>query len=161
MNCDHQHRPGLGTVDDHRRHQDRRRRRAWNSQRQRRYQGAGYRGVVAGFGGHQTFDRALAEQVALAARTLGSRVGRPGCHVLADAGKDADEDADQSRAQDRAPVPDQVADLGKNRVDGRLDRPHLGLAHHHQDLGEAERADERRDEADAAAHRVLPEGESW
>ena len=78
---DHQHRAGLRAVDDHRCHQHRGRRRAGDAQGQRRDQRAGDGGVVAGLGGDQAVDRALAELLALACwhAWLRRRTTRPPC----------------------------------------------------------------------------------
>jgi hypothetical protein len=157
---DHHHRPGLDAVDDHRRHQHRRRRRAGDAEREARDDVAGDRRHVAGLGGHQAVDRALAEEVLLLARRLRRGVRHPGARVLADAGQEAREDADHARAKDGAPV---LEDLAKARQHRVLDLDELLLdriGERGQHLGEAERADQRRDQRDAAGQLVPAEGEA-
>ena len=83
-------------MDQHRGQQDR----GWRGTRESASVstgmiGAGHAGVVAGFGRHQTVDRALAEHgpVSLLTR-LAAAYEVQAADILADAGHDADERAD-------------------------------------------------------------------
>ncbi len=156
---DQHHRPGLDAVDDHRRHQHRRRRRARDAERERRDDVAGDRRHVAGLRGHQAVDRALAELLLLARRRLRGGVRHPRARVLADAGQKARENADHARAEHGRPVLQHLAKARQHRV-LQLDELLLGrIGERRQDLGEAERADQRRDQRDAARELVPAEGE--
>ena len=114
------------------------------AERERRNDAAGDRRVVAGLGGHQALDRALAVLLRLLARALGGRVRRPRRHVLADAGQDADVHADHARSAGSS------SSSGARRASFGITESTLStiglarrLGQHGQDLGEAERADQR------------------
>ena len=122
----------------------------------------GIAGVVAGLGRHQALDRALAELLLLLAGALGRGIGRPGRHVLADAGQDAD-----VRRRSRPSAGSVRQYWNTSRMRGSTESTLLiftGLRsarlHRRQDLGEAERADQRRDQRDAAGQLVVAEGEA-
>ena len=116
---------------------------------------------VAGLGRHQAVDRALAELLLLLARRLRGGVRHPRARVLADAGHQAGEHADHAGAQHRRAS---TATTSRKRgstesfssTSLRLDR----VGERRQHLGEAERADQRRDQRDAARELVPAEGEA-
>ena len=77
-------------------------------------------------------------------------VGRPGAHVLTDPGQQSHERADQARAYEIPGVGQEFAGVRQDAVAGAAHGIVVAVLHDLQDLGEAEGADERRQQAETA-----------